>query len=155
MMYGTDGRFEGFKALLSMAVIASGMLLSNVAASGTLHSGYGPVDVVGLWRWVVHGEDQALDRSGPIFEIRRSADGRLEAISARSGDHVRGADVSVDDGQVCMVTQNGASFSGKISDDGLRIRGTLRYGGERSSAVLERVEHRKLRRAAGHEAYAT
>ena len=155
MFYG-ERRFEGLKALLSIAAIASGLLLSNMAASGSMYFGNGPVDVVGVWQWVTQGEERAGDTSGPVFEIRRSADGELKAlITVRSGDYIHRADVSVDGGQVCMTTDDGASFSGELSNDGRSIEGVIYYGGESSSALLERVERRKMRRAAGRKAYAT
>lgn len=156
MFYGTKRRFEGMKALLSVAAIATGLMLSNMAASSPLYMGNGQDEVLGVWQWVTQGEEEASDGSGPVFEIRRAVDGHLEAlIKVRSGDPVHGADVKVDGDQVCMVTGDGASFSGELSDDGLRIRGVIYYGGESSSVMLERVVRRKMPRAAGRKAYAT
>ncbi len=156
MFYGGKSRFEGLKAMLSIAAIAAGFALSDMAASPTGYLSSGPVDVVGVWQWVMQGEGQARHAAGPMFEIRRAEDGHLEAlIKAGSGSRLLGADVRVDDGQVCMITRDGASFSGELSDDGRRIDGVIHYGGESSSAILKRVEHRKMRRAAGRKAYAT
>lgn len=156
MYYGARSRFEGMKAILSVAAVAAGFVLSDMAASSRGSVGDGPGDVVGVWQWVMQGEGQSRDAAGPLFEIRRSADGHLRAlIKATSGRKLLGADVSVDGGHVCMVTHDGASFSGELSHDGRRIDGFVKYGGETSSAVLKRVEHRKLRRAAGSKAYAT
>ena len=56
---------------------------------------------------------------------------------------------------MCMVTEQGASFKAEISKDGLMIEGVIQYGGARSTALLKRVEHRKMRRAAGRKAYST
>jgi hypothetical protein len=154
MFHGTS-RFEGLKALLSVAAIAAGLTLSRVAASDTVPPMDAPADVVGVWQWVSQDEGHAHSVSGPLFEIRRAADGQLTGfISVGSGDHAYGAEVSVDGVQVCMVTEGGASFSGQLSEDGLRIRGVIHYGSERSSAVLQRVERRKLRRAAERKVYA-
>ncbi|MCL7961152.1 MAG: hypothetical protein M8861_13245 [marine benthic group bacterium] len=154
MYYGATKRREGLRALLSVAAIAAGLVLSNIATSSTLYLETETVDVVGLWQWVAPGETGQA--STPLFEIRRAADGDLEAIVlVRSGDRVREADVSYDAGHLCMVTQHGASFKGELSEDGSSIKGVLQYEGARSSALLQRVEYRKMRRAAGRRAYAT
>ena len=154
MYYGATKRREGLRALLSVAAIAAGLVLSNIATSSTLYLEAETVDVVGLWQWVTPGETGQA--STPLFEIRRAADGDLEAIVlVRSGDRVREADVSYDAGHLCMVTQHGASFKGELSEDGSSIKGVLQYEGARSSALLQRVEYRKMRRAAGRRAYAT
>ena len=60
------------------------------------------------------------------------------------------------DGRVSgVVTEHGASFKGELSDDGLVIEGVIQFDGARTTALLQRVEHRKMRRAAGRRAYAT
>jgi len=154
MYYGATRRREGLRALLSVAAIAAGLVLSNIATSSTLYLEAESGDVVGLWQWVAPGEtDQA---STPLFEIRRAADGHLEAVVlVRSGDRVREADVSYDAGHLCMVTEHGASFKGELSEDGSLIEGVVQFEGTRSTALLQRVEHLKMRRAAGRRAYAT
>ncbi|MEK6255378.1 MAG: hypothetical protein N2B05_11840 [Gemmatimonadales bacterium] len=153
MYYDATRRREGLRALLSVAAIAAGLVLSNIAASSTLYLEAESGDVVGLWQWVEAG---ATSQSTPLFEIRRSANGDLEAmVLVRSGDRVREADVSYDEGHLCMVTEHGASFTGELSKDGLLIEGVIQYEGSRSTALLQRVEHRKMRRAAGRRAYAT
>ena len=154
MYYGETRRREGLRALLSVAAIAAGLVLSNIATSSTLYLEAESGDVVGLWQWVAPGEtDQA---STPLFEIRRAADGHLEAVVlVRSGDRVREADVSYDAGHLCMVTEHGASFKGELSEDGSLIEGVVQFEGTRSTALLQRVEHLKMRRAAGRRAYAT
>lgn len=155
MFNRTAGRFEGWKAALSVAAIAAGLALSDMAASGTTYTVDGPGDVVGVWQWVMQGEGESRDVSGPFFDIRRAADGELKAIiTVRSGRDVARADISVEGGQVCVITADGASFSGELSEDGLRIQGVLHYEGESSSAMLKRVERRKMRGAAGRKAYA-
>jgi hypothetical protein len=155
MYYDAKRKNEGLKALLSVAAIAVGLLLSNMAASPGLYLEAEAIDVVGVWRWVEPAAD-GIDPSTPLFEIRRAADGELEAmVLIRSGDHASEADVSYDAGHLCMVTEQGASFKGELSDDGLVIEGVIQLGGARSTALLQRVERRKLRRAAGRRAYAT
>lgn len=155
MYYATKRKNEGLKALLSVAAIAVGLLLSNMAASPSLYLAADSVDVVGVWRWVEPEADGA-DAASPLFEIRRAADGQLEAmILVRSGDHSSEADVSYDAGHLCMVTEQGTSFKGELSEDGLMIEGVIQYGGARSTALLKRVEHRNMRRAAGRKAYST
>lgn len=155
MIYGAERKHEGLRVLLSVAVIAVGIVLSDMAASPTLYPDPGPGDVVGVWQWV----EPASDRAGtgtPLFEIRRAADGELEAtVLVRSGDRMGEADVSYDGGRLCVVTEHGASFKGELSDDGREIEGVIQYEGARSTALLQRVEHRKMRRAAGPKAYAT
>ena len=155
MYYGATRRREGLRALLSVAAIAAGLVLSNMAASPAQYVNTEAADVVGMWRWV----DPAAERSDamtPLFEIRRAADGALEAVVlVRPGDRLREANVSYDHGKLCMVTEHGASFKGEISDDGLIIEGVIQFEGARSFALLQRVEHRKMRRAAGRRAYAT
>ncbi len=154
MYYGAERKREGLRALLSVAAIAAGLVLSNIAASSTLYPGAESGDVVGVWQWVEPGETSQAGT--PLFEIRRAADGELEAmVLVRSGDRVSEADVSYDQGHLCMVTEHGASFKGELSDDGLMIEGVIQYEGSRSTALLQRVEHRKMRRAAGRKAYAT
>jgi len=153
MYYATTRKNEGLKALLSVAALAVGLLLSSMAASPSFYLGADSADVVGVWRWVEPAADGA-DVASPLFEIRRAPDGQLEAmILIRSGDHSSEADVSYDAGHLCMVTEQGASFKGEISKDGLMIEGVIQYGGARSTALLKRVEHRKMRRAAGRKAY--
>lgn len=155
MYYEAKKRREGLRALASVAAIACGLVLSDMAASPALHLGSDTGDVVGVWRWVdPAGEpDQGVT---PLFEIRRAADGALEAmVLVRPGDRVREADVSFDAGELCMVTEHGASFKGELSPDGLVIEGVIQVDGARITALLERVEHRKMRRAAGRKAYAT
>ncbi len=140
------------KATLSLAAIAAGLVLSNVAAHPTMYAGDGVLDVVGVWRWV----PESSNAQSPLFEIRREATGELTArIVARSGDRPHEADVSFNAGSVCMVTEGGASFKGELSEDGSRIRGVVRYGNSKTSAMLERVEHRKLRRAVAGRMFAT
>ncbi|MGB5304545.1 MAG: hypothetical protein WBO43_10315 [Gemmatimonadota bacterium] len=154
MYYGETRRREGLRALLSVAAIAAGLVLSNIATSSTLYLEAESGDVVGLWQWVEPGENSQART--PLFEIRRSADGHLEAmVLVRSGDRVREADVSYDAGHLCMVTEHGASFKGELSEDGSLIEGVIQFEGARSTALLQRVEHRKMRRAAGRRAYAT
>ena len=157
MYYQAERRMEGPKALLSVAVIVAGLLLSNMASSPALHVGSGAVDVVGVWRWVQPDVDRpTAEAASPTLEIRRAPDGALEAmILVRSGGPVRGAYVSFEAGQVCMVTNGGVSFKGELSEDGSTIEGVLHYEGGRSSALLQRVEHRKMRRAAARRRYAT
>lgn len=157
MYYHAERKMDGMKALLSLAAIAAGLVLSNMAASPALHIGSGTVDVVGVWRWVQPGADGlTLDAASPTLEIRRAPDGELEAtILVRSGNHLREADVSYDAGHLCMVTSGGASFKGQLSEDGSTIEGVLQYDGARSAAQLQRVERRKMRRAAERRPYAT
>ncbi|MBT8461369.1 MAG: hypothetical protein KJO44_02520 [Gemmatimonadetes bacterium] len=151
MYYGVERRHEGLRVLLSVAAIASGLVLSDMAASPA--PGHG--DVVGLWQWVEPAGDDGRAET-PLFEIRRAADGELEAtVLVREGNRLSEADVSYDAGHLCMVTEHGASFKGQLSDDGLKIEGVIRYEGARSTALLQRVEHRKVRRAAERKAYAT
>ena len=153
MYYGAKSRREGMKALLSVAAIASGLVLSNMAASSSLKPGGD--DIVGVWRWVEPG-GQAAYSGTPMFEIRRSPDGDLEAmVIVRSGSLVGQADVSYDAGYLCMVTDHGASFKGELSDDGSMIQGVIQYEGGQSAALLQRVEHRKMRRATGRKGYMT
>lgn len=155
MYYGGERRREGLRALLSVAVIAAGFVVSNMAASSHAYSGTNPEDVVGVWRWVEPAGD-ANARETPLVEIRRAADGALEAlIQARSGDIASPADISFDSGHLCVVTRHGASFKGRMSDDGLLIEGVLQYEGARLSAQFQRVAYRKLRRATGRSDYAT
>lgn len=155
MYYGARRKNEGLKAVLSVAAIAVGLVLSNMAASPGLYLAADSLDVVGVWRWVEPAAEESAETS-PLFEIRRSADGDLEAtILVRSGRHSAEADISYDAGHLCVVTEQGASFKGEISEDGLVIEGVIHYGGSRSTALLQRVERRKLRRAAGRKAYAT
>jgi hypothetical protein len=154
MYYGAERKTEGLKAVLSIAAIAAGLLLSSMAASPALYVGSGTVDVVGVWRWV--SPDVTRPDETPVFEIRRDSEGRLKAtILVRSSGHVHGADVSFDEGHVCLQTEDGASFKGELSDDGTRIQGVIHYGQSSSTALFERVEHRKLRKAAARRAYAT
>ena len=155
MYYGTERRHEGFRAFLSVAAIAAGLVLSSMAASPGNYLGADSMDVVGVWQFVQPTADRVAD-SAPLFEIRRAADGELEAILlVRSGDRATEADVSFDAGHLCVVTEHGASFKGEISDDGLVIQGVIQFEGARSDALLQRVERRKMRRAAGRRAYAT
>jgi hypothetical protein len=155
MYYGAERKREGLKVLMSVAAIAAGLVLSNMAASPTLYLGADSGDVVGIWRWVEPAAG-STSATSPLFEIRRSADGELEAkLLVRSGDEVGDANVSYDAGHVCMVTEHGASFKGELSEDGLMIEGVIQYGEARSTALLQRVEHRKMRRAAGRKDYAT
>ena len=152
MFDGAERRFEGLKATLSFAAVAAGILLSNMAAHSVPSSAEGKADVVGVWGWVATSKDAAT----PVFEIRRNAAGELTAkIVARSGGPVHGADVSYEAGRICMVTEDGASFKGTLSEDGTRIHGVIRYGNTSASALLERIEHRKLRRAAARQLFAT
>ncbi len=154
MYYTTRKRHEGLRALLSVAAIAAGLVLSNMATAPGSYLGAEGMDVVGLWQFVPAAAQKA--DAAPLFEIRRAADGELEAtLVVRSGDRVTGADVSFDEGHLCVVTEHGASFKGEISDDGLVIHGVIQYEGARSNALLQRVERRKMRRAAGRKAYAT
>jgi len=154
MYYAAKERREGWRALASVAAIVAGFALSQ-ATSPALHLGAETGDVVGVWRWV----DPAGERSPsvtPLFEIRRGADGALEAMVLVSpGDRVREADISFTEGHLCMVTQHGASFQGELSEDGRVIDGVIQFDGARASAQLQRVEHRKMRRAAGRKTYAT
>jgi hypothetical protein len=155
MYYGAKRRREGLRALASVATIAAGLVLSSMASSHGSYMGAEFDDVVGLWRWVdAAGErDQSV---APLLEIRRAADGALEAmVLVRPGDRVREADVSFDAGHLCMVTEHGASFKGDLSADGRLIEGIVQFDGTRMTALLQRVEHRKMRRAAGRSAYAT
>ena len=139
MYYAAKRKNEGLKALLSVAAIAVGLLLSNMAASPSLYLGADSVDVVGVWRWVEPAADGA-DAASPLFEIRRAPGGELEAmVLIRSGDHASEADVSYDAGHLCMVTEQGASFKGELSEDGSMIQGVIQYGGARSTALLRRV----------------
>ena len=155
MYYGAERRREGLRAVMSMAAIAAGLVLSNMAASPALHMAAQSVDVVGLWQWVEPASQESQPAT-PLFEIRRAADGELEAmVLVRSGERVSEADVSYDAGHLCVVTEHGASFKGELSEDGLKIEGVIQYEGARSSALLQRVEHRKMRKAAGRRAYAT
>ena len=155
MYYATKRKNERLKALLSVAAIAVGLLLSSMAASPSLYLAADSGDVVGVWRWVEPAAE-GIDESTPLFEIRRAADGELEAmVLIRSGDHASEADVSYDEGHLCMVTEKGASFKGELSEDGLIIEGVIQFGGARSTALLQRVERRKLRRAAERRAYST
>ena len=94
MYYATTRKNEGLKALLSVAALAVGLLLSSMAASTSFYLGADSADVVGVWRWVEPAADGA-DVASPLFEIRRAPDGLLEAmIVIRSGDHSSEADVS-------------------------------------------------------------
>lgn len=155
MFYGVERKREGLKALLSVAAIASGLVLSDMAASPALSRDTEVADIVGLWQWV-EPAGATSRASTPLFEIRRAADGELEAmVRVRSGDRVSEADVSYTEGHVCMVIEHGASFKGELSHDGLMIEGVIQYGGARSPVQLQRVEHRKMRRAAGRRVYAT
>ena len=155
MYYGAERKKEGLKALMSVAAIAAGLVLSNMAASPALYLGAESGDVVGVWRWVEPAAE-GTSATSPLFEIRRAADGELEAmLLVRSGDKVGEANVSYDAGHLCMVTEHGASFKGELSEDGLMIEGVIQYGDARSTALLQRVEHRKMRRAAGRKAFAT
>ena len=83
MYYGATKRREGLRALLSVAAIAAGLVLSNIATSSTLYLEKETVDVVGLWQRVAPGETSQA--STPLFEIRRAADGDLEAIVMNAG----------------------------------------------------------------------
>ena len=154
-MYYAKKRHEGLRALASVAAIAAGLVLSSMASSPAVYPGAETGDVVGVWRWV----DPAGEREQgvtPLFEIRRAADGALEAmVLVRPGDRVSEADVSFDAGQLCVVTEHGASFKGELSEDGLVIEGVIQFDGARTTALLQRVEHRKMRRAAGRRSYAT
>ena len=155
MYYGTQRKKEGLKALVSVAAIAAGLVLSNMAASPALYLGADSGDIVGIWRWVEPAAEGSTETS-PLFEIRRAADGELEAkLLVRSGEKVGDADVSYDAGHLCMVTEHGASFKGELSEDGLMIEGVIQYGAVRSTALLQRVEHQKMRRAAGRKDYST
>ena len=155
MYYGAERKREGLKALMSVAVIAVGLVLSDMAASPALHMAAESGDVVGVWQWVEPAGERS-EEGRPLFEIRRAADGELEAMILVSfGDRVSEADVSYDEGHLCMVTEHGASFKGELSADGLVIQGVIQYVGARSTALLQRVEHRKMRRAAGRKDYAT
>lgn len=155
MYYGAERKREGLKAFMSVAAIGAGLVLSNMAASPTPYLGADSGDVVGIWRWVEPAAG-GTSATSPLFEIRRSADGELEAkLLVRSGDEVGDANVSYDAGHVCMVTEHGASFKGELSEDGLMIEGVIQYGEASSTALLQRVEHRKMRRAAGRKDYAT
>ena len=154
-MYYAKKRREGLKTLASVAALGSGLVLSNMASSPAVHLGAESGDVVGVWRWV----DPAGDHEQAVtalFEIRRAADGALEAmVLVRPGDRVREADVSFDAGQLCVVTEHGASFKGELSEDGRMIAGVIQFEGARTTALLQRVEHRNMQRAAGRRTYAT
>lgn len=154
MYYGATRRREGLRVVLSIAAIAAGLMLSNLAASPALHPEITMTDVVGVWKWV--DPAGAREATSPLLEIRRAADGALEAlVLMRPGDGARQADVSYDEGSLCMVTEHGASFKGRLSADGREIEGVIQFEGTRANALLQRVEHRKMRRAAGPRAYAT
>jgi len=154
MYYTGESRREGMKTVLSIAAIAAGLMLSNLASSPALHTGLNMGDVVGVWRWVDPSSER--EATTPLLEIRRASDGALQAlVLVRPGDRAREADVSFDAGQLCMVTEHGASFQGQLSDDGSRIEGVIQFEGNRADALLQRVDVRKMRRAAGARAYAT
>jgi hypothetical protein len=156
MYYGATRKREGLRALLSVAAIAAGLVLSNMAASSAPYLSGEVADVVGVWQWVDPAAERSDEAATPLFEIRRTADGALEAmVLVRPGARVREANVSYDQGHLCMVTERGASFKGEISEDGTIIEGVIQFEGARSSALLQRVEHRKMRRAAGRRTYAT
>ena len=154
MYYVGDRRREGLKAVLSIAAIVAGLMLSNLAASPAPDAGLNVGDVVGVWRWV----DPTSEREAttPLLEIRRASDGALQAlVLVHPGDRAREADVSYDAGHLCMVTEHGASFQGRLSEDGSRIEGVIQFEGNRADLRLQRVDVRKMRRAAGARAYAT
>jgi hypothetical protein len=155
MYYAAKKRREGLRALASLATIAAGLVLSNMAASPGAYVSAETGDIVGVWRWVNPAGEPGPGVT-PLFEIRRAADGALEAVVLVSpGERVREADVSFDAGHLCVVTEHGASFKGELSKDGLVIEGVIQFDGARATALLQRVEHRKMRRAAGRRAYAT
>jgi hypothetical protein len=149
--------FDGLKAVLSVAAIAAGLLLSSMAGPDFVATGDGSTDIVGLWRWVVEspGENEGA-ADVQLFEIQRDFDGRLTARMLSRDRANRHADtrVSYDEGQVCVVAGDGTSFKGQVSDDGSRIEGVIRYQGSHSAAQLRRVDRRKLR-AAERRTYAT
>jgi hypothetical protein len=154
MYYGATRRREGLKAVMSIAAIAAGLMLSDLAASPALQIDAKTGDVVGVWRWVDPSGHQ--EAATPLLQIRRASDGDLEAlVLIRPGDRARQADVSYDQGHLCMVTEHGASFKGRLSEDGSMIEGVIQFEGTRANALLQRVEHRKMRRAAGLRSYAT
>jgi hypothetical protein len=154
MYYGAERKREGTRALLSVVAIAAGVVLSNTASTSAF---LGSTDVEGVWRWVSQtADEQAQVVRSRVFEIRRDADGQLRAtIAARSGAHVDGAEVSFDDGHICMITDEGASFSGEISEDGSLIHGVIEFGGARQSALLERVDRPIRKTSARLSAHAT
>lgn len=154
MYYGARRKREGFRALLSVAVLATGVALSDLASTATIVD---ETAVEGLWRWVSQASDgQARDEAGRLFEIRRDADGQLRAIIAMSsGGHVREATVSFREGHVCMSTGGGATFSGQLSDDGTLIHGVIEYDGATRSALFKRVDRRSPKASDVLPAYAT
>lgn len=146
---------EALKAVLSVAVLWGGTVVSGATVSGPSSSfDPGPAgDVVGVWTWVVDGSPRRPEagRTGERFvEFRRAGDGSLLARAlVREGRNAvirEIPDVSFEAGRLCLTLGDGIAFRGTMRADGRSIDGIVRLEDSAAAALLLRLDTRRRHR---------